>query len=175
MERLWAPWRMKYVATANDKSSLGCIFCEAVRATDDRKRLIIHRGEHTMTIMNLFPYTNGHVMVVPFRHVAGLPDLCDEERVEIMRGAATATEVMREVLHCDGYNLGINLGKAAGAGIEAHLHLHVVPRWNGDTNYMAVLDDTRVISEALEETYEKLHAAYVARGLAGNEQQRAAT
>jgi len=164
MERLWAPWRMKYIVSESEKPS-GCVFCEAAAASDDRKRLILHRGQHVMTIMNLYPYTNGHVMIVPFRHVSSLSDLTDAERLELMRGATTVVEVLREVLRCDGNNLGINLGRPAGAGIDAHLHMHVVPRWNGDTNFMAVVDDTRVISEALEETYAKLRAAYVARGL----------
>jgi ATP adenylyltransferase len=118
-----------------------------------------------MTIMNLFPYTNGHMMVIPLRHIASLSDLTDGENVEILRGAATAVEVLREEFRCDGNNLGINLGRPAGAGIDTHLHMHVVPRWNGDTNYMAVLDDTRVISEAIEASYEKIRTAYRRRGL----------
>jgi len=116
-------------------------------------------------MMNLYPYTNGHVMVVPYRHVSDLSDLTDEERLELMVGATHAVVVMRQVLRCEANNVGMNLGRAAGAGIDAHLHLHVVPRWAGDTNYMAVIGDTRVISEALEETYAKLRAAYVACGL----------
>lgn len=165
MERLWAPWRMKYVASANDKTLGGCIFCEAARTEDDRKSLILHRGAHAMTIMNLYPYTNGHVMVVPLRHVADLADLTNEERLELMSGTATAVEVIREVLRCEGHNVGMNLGRAAGAGIDAHLHIHVVPRWAGDTNYLAVVGEVRVICEALEDTYGKLRAAYGARGL----------
>jgi ATP adenylyltransferase len=119
-----------------------------------------------MTIMNLYPYTNGHVMVVPFRHVANLTDLTDEERLELVNGVASAVEVMREVLRCDGHNIGMNLGRTAGAGIDAHLHVHVVPRWAGDANYMTVIGDVRVISEAIEDTYEKLRAGYLARGSA---------
>jgi ATP adenylyltransferase len=118
-----------------------------------------------MTIMNLYPYTNGHVMVVPFRHLANLADLTDEERLELMNGTANAIEVMREVLRCDGHNVGMNLGRTAGAGIEAHLHVHVVPRWAGDTNYLTVVGEVRVICEAVEDTYKRLRAAYGARGL----------
>jgi len=166
MERLWAPWRIRYIENCASKAS-GCVFCEAAAAKDDADRLILSRGERTMTIMNLYPYTNGHLMIVPYRHVADLAALDDAERLEIMRAATTAVEVLREALGCDGNNLGINLGRPAGAGIDAHLHLHVVPRWNGDTNFMAVVDDTRVISEALADTYRKLRARYVERGLAG--------
>ncbi|HQI76678.1 MAG TPA: HIT domain-containing protein [Candidatus Latescibacteria bacterium] len=165
MERLWAPWRMKYILGEAGRSE-GCVFCEAAHTTDDAAHLVVGRMSCTMTIMNLFPYTNGHMMVIPYRHVSGLSDLTSEERLEIMEGAATAVDVLRETFHCDGNNLGFNLGRPAGAGIDAHLHMHVVPRWNGDTNYMAVLDDTRVISEALEETYRRLRAAYRERGLA---------
>lgn len=166
MERLWAPWRMKYVTGANEGTPGGCVFCDAAERTDDRESLILHRGAHTMTIMNLYPYTNGHVMVVPFRHVANLTDLTDEERLELVNGVASAVEVMREVLRCDGHNIGMNLGRTAGAGIDAHLHVHVVPRWAGDANYMTVIGDVRVISEAIEDTYEKLRAGYLARGSA---------
>lgn len=166
MERLWAPWRTKYVTGTNDGTLGACVFCEAAAATDDARHLILHRGAHTMTIMNLYPYTNGHVMVVPFRHVASLSDLTDEERLELINGATVAVEVMREVLRCDGHNVGMNLGRVAGAGIDAHLHIHVVPRWAGDTNYMTVVNDVRVISEAIEDTYGKMRGAYCARGLA---------
>lgn len=162
MERLWAPWRMKYILGESGKSD-GCVFCEAAATSDDEAHLVVSRMPNSMTIMNLFPYTNGHMMVIPYRHVASLSDLTDGERLEIMQGAAAAVEVLRETLHCDGNNLGINLGRPAGAGIDAHLHMHVVPRWNGDTNYMAVLDDTRVISEAIEESYRRLRDAYRAR------------
>ena len=158
MERLWAPWRMQYIATSDLKTD-GCVFCEAVKA-DDRERLILHRAEHTFTIMNLFPYTNGHLMVVPYRHVGDITLLTPEERLEMMDGAATAVEIMRKALRCDGNNLGCNLGRPAGAGIADHVHLHVVPRWSGDTNFMPVLDDTRVISEGMEQTYDRLLAFY---------------
>lgn len=164
MNRLWAPWRMKYITGESGKSS-GCVFCEAARTTDDAGRLVVCRTPHTMTIMNLFPYTNGHMMVIPLRHIASLSDLTDEENIEMMRGASTAVEVLCEAFRCDGNNLGMNLGRAAGAGIDTHLHMHVVPRWNGDTNYMAVIDDTRVISEAIEASYGKIRAVYRNRGL----------
>lgn len=167
MERLWAPWRMRYIANANAGTGGGCVFCEAPAGDDDRARLIVRRGERVFTIMNLFPYTNGHLLIVPYRHVADLNDLDDAERLELFSGAADAVAVLRSVMNCNGHNVGMNLGRAAGAGIADHLHMHVVPRWNGDTNYMAVLDDTRVISEALEETYGKLVEGYRALGSGG--------
>jgi len=164
MERIWAPWRMKYIEGAVQETD-GCVFCEAAATDDDAQRLVVARGEHTMTIMNLFPYTNGHLMVIPYRHVASLSDLTSDEYREIMQASAVATEVLSNTMNCDGYNLGMNLGRPAGAGIDAHLHMHVVPRWNGDTNFMLVLDDTRVISESLEDTYAKLCAEYKRRRL----------
>ena len=159
MERIWAPWRMKYITTADDKSG-GCVFCNALEAEDDAERLIIRRDEYAFTIMNLFPYSNGHLMVVPNRHVGDLTKLSSDERLSLMDGAALAVKALRSALNCDAHNLGMNLGRTAGAGIDDHVHLHVVPRWNGDTNFMVVLDDTRVISEALADTYAKLMAAY---------------
>ena len=168
MERLWAPWRMKYIAGQASKSADGgCVFCDAAVAGDDAGRLILGRAEHTFTIMNLFPYTNGHLMIVPCHHAAHLQELTVDEHAEIMSGATAAVDVLGSLMNCDGYNLGVNLGRAAGAGIDTHLHMHVVPRWNGDTNFMPVFDDVRVISEALDETYAKLRAEYERRGLAG--------
>ena len=159
MKRLWAPWRMKYVAVA-DVEADGCVFCEAVTADNDRERLIVHRGERTFTIMNLYPYTNGHLMVVPCRHVGDVADLDEAERLELMNGVITAVEALKRAVRCQGQNLGANLGRIAGAGVEGHVHMHVVPRWKGDVNFMAVMDDTRVISEGLTDTYDKLIAAY---------------
>ena len=162
MERIWAPWRIQYIEGAKPAT---CVFCD-VRSGGDDEFQVLARGPLTFTIMNKFPYTNGHMMVVPWRHVAKLPELTDDERLEIMQGATVATEVLAEAMHPDGFNLGMNLGKPAGAGIDAHLHMHIVPRWNGDTNFMTVLGDMRVISEALDATYRKIRSIYIARGLA---------
>ena len=156
MERLWAPWRMEYIAGAT--KSEGCIFCEKWNGTADPENLVLFRGEACFVILNLFPYNNGHLMVVPIRHVADVVDLTEDEQSEMFRLMQRMVGVLREVMSPQGFNIGFNLGRAAGAGIADHLHLHVVPRWNGDTNFMPVLGATRVISEALEETYKKLKA-----------------
>ena len=156
MERLWAPWRMRYIAGA--EKSEGCIFCEKWRADADAENLVLFRGEECFAILNLFPYNNGHLMVVPVRHVADIVDLTASEQIEMFRLTQRMVCVLRETMSPHGFNIGFNLGRAAGAGIADHLHLHVVPRWSGDTNFMPVLDATRVISEALEETYKKLKA-----------------
>ncbi|OGG45982.1 MAG: HIT family hydrolase [Candidatus Handelsmanbacteria bacterium RIFCSPLOWO2_12_FULL_64_10] len=156
MERLWAPWRMRYVAGA--EKSEGCIFCEKWRGDADAENLVLFRGEECFAILNLFPYNNGHLMVVPVRHVADIVDLTASEQAEMFRLMQRMVCVLRETMSPHGFNIGFNLGRAAGAGIADHLHLHVVPRWSGDTNFMPVLDATRVISEALEETYRKLKA-----------------
>ncbi|MSS73526.1 MAG: HIT domain-containing protein [Candidatus Latescibacteria bacterium] len=156
MERLWAPWRMRYVTGA--AKSDGCIFCEKWKSDADDENLILFRGEECFAILNLFPYNNGHLMIVPIRHVADVTDLTASEQAEMFRLMGRMVGVLRATMSPQGFNIGINLGRAAGAGIADHLHLHVVPRWNGDTNFMPVLGDTRVISEALEETYQKLKA-----------------
>lgn len=154
MERLWAPWRMQYVTGA--AKTEGCIFCEKWKADADADNLLLCRGETCFTILNLFPYNNGHLMVVPVRHVADIVDLTPAEHAELFRQMQRSVSALRETMRPHGFNVGFNLGQAAGAGIADHLHLHVVPRWTGDTNFMPVLGDTRVISEALEETYQKL-------------------
>lgn len=155
-DRLWAPWRMAYVAGASQQKAEGCIFCEKHRQQKDAENLILARGEYTFTILNAFPYNTGHIMVVPYRHVPDLEGLNASEMLEIMQTARRVLAVLKEVYHPDGFNLGMNLGRAAGAGIADHLHLHIVPRWNGDTNFMPVLSDVKVVPESLEETYRRL-------------------
>lgn len=159
MKRLWAPWRMEYIESAI-AGERGCFLCAAARGSDDRKSLVVHRGEKCFVIMNRFPYNNGHVMVAPYRHVAELGGLSREEGMELLDLVALSISVLREVMRPDGFNVGINLGRAAGAGVEDHLHVHVVPRWAGDTNFMPVLADVKVIPELLEQTYDKLRAAF---------------
>jgi ATP adenylyltransferase len=158
MERLWAPWRVEYV-TADEPKPGTCIFCDAL-GQEDGVQMVLSRNEHTFTIMNRFPYSNGHVMVVPNRHVASLSLLSDDEQAQIMHQTSVVVEVLKEAMGCDGYNIGMNLGRAAGAGIDQHLHQHVVPRWSGDTNFVTVVGDIRVIPEAIRATHEKLLAAY---------------
>jgi len=155
MERLWAPWRLEYILADRQE---GCIFCRFPREGDDESRLILCRGQHAFVIMNAFPYSNGHLLVPPYRHVADLAELTDEESLEIMQLSQRSCAALREVCRPDGFNLGINLGTAAGAGIADHLHIHIVPRWNADTNFMPVLADVKVIPEALQATYAKLKA-----------------
>ncbi len=158
MERLWAPWRLDYIV--GEKHD-GCIFCSFPREDNDEKRLILLRSEHAYVIMNAFPYSNGHLLVLPYRHIGDLAELTDDENLDIMRLAQKCKNALSEVFEPDGFNLGMNLGTAAGAGIADHIHMHIVPRWNGDTNFMPVLGDVKVIPEALETTYSKLKAALV--------------
>ncbi|HVH32437.1 MAG TPA: HIT domain-containing protein [bacterium] len=154
MKQLWAPWRVEYLQ--QDPKTDRCIFCEAAGGTDDRAALVVARGRHCFVIMNRFPYNSGHVMVVPTRHSGNLHDLGDGELAEMFRYIDYTVQVGTRVLRPDGFNVGMNLGRAAGAGIVDHLHVHVVPRWVGDTNFMPVLGDVKVISEHLQATYQKL-------------------
>jgi ATP adenylyltransferase len=154
--RLWAPWRLSYVKDAAKDTAEGCIFCTAPESDDDRKNLIVHRGERCFVILNKFPYTNGHLMVAPYDHVATLPDLESETIAELMSLAQRAIVVLDEVYGPQGYNAGWNQGRVAGAGFADHIHLHVVPRWAGDTNYMPVIGDTKVMPQSLEDSYDNL-------------------
>lgn len=158
-EQLWAPWRLKYIESANDGSA--CIFCEffAAPPEDDARNLLLFRGEHALIMLNAFPYANGHLMVAPYRHTSSLEDYSDPELLEVMRLKRVAARLLGAEVRPDGFNMGLNMGRVAGAGIADHLHWHVVPRWNGDTNFMPVLADVRVIPESLEVMYSRLHAA----------------
>ncbi len=158
MDYLWTPWRFQYVTTSGDASA--CVFCAAAEDTDDRSRLVIHRGKHNFVILNRFPYTSGHVMVVPYAHVATLEDLSAEALTELILLARESERRLRAVYRPEGLNLGINIGKAAGAGIACHLHMHILPRWTGDTNFMTVAGETRVLPEDLFVTWDKLHTAF---------------
>lgn len=151
---------MKYIDDVDRiKEEGGCIFCDKPGCEVDLDEYILVRGSHCFVVMNIFPYNPGHVMVAPYRHVAELEALEPGETAELMELAARCTSVLKQTMHPEGINLGINLGKAAGAGYDAHLHLHIVPRWVGDTNFMPVLGDTRVLPESLEQTYAKLKSA----------------
>ena len=161
MEQLWAPWRLEYVQHA-DKTD-GCIFCRAAALPDDEPELVVRRGELAFVLLNKFPYTSGHLMVAPYRHGSALDDLVDAEALEVHRLAVEAIEALRAVFAPEGFNVGWNLGRVAGAGILDHGHVHVVPRWNGDTNFMPVLADVRVIPEHLTETRRKLADAWPKR------------
>lgn len=161
MDRLWTPWRLTYVTDASKTAPAGCIFCTAFEAPEEAS-LIVHRGTRAFVILNKFPYNNGHVMVVPARHVARLGDLDVDDLAELMSLAQVAERALTDVYQPHGFNMGINLGRPAGAGILDHLHLHIVPRWNGDTSFMTVFDDTRVLPEELPETARRLRAAFAA-------------
>ena len=155
LRQLWAPWRLEYIEQADEQE--GCVFCLAAEG-DDEEKLVVHRGRRAFALLNKFPYSSGHLMVAPFRHGPGLAELDDAEALEIHRLAGQALEALATTYGPDGYNLGWNLGRSAGAGVVDHVHLHVVPRWTGDTNFMPVLADTKVIPEALAATAERLRA-----------------
>ena len=155
-ERLWTPWRMTYILS--DKSG-ACVLCAAAQTEDDASCFVLHRGQRCFVVMNLYPYNSGHLMVVPYPHVPTLEDLDDETLAEAMLLVRTCTALLRRALHPEGFNVGINLGKSAGAGLHEHLHIHIVPRWMGDTNFMSVLGETRVVPEMVADSYQKLRAA----------------
>ena len=157
MERLWTPWRLAYVSGGDEPD--GCVFCGA-QSSDDAEPLIVFRGAHCFVILNLFPYNNAHLLVVPNRHVASLAEASAEERQEMIHLAAVAETAIHEAYAPHGLNMGINLGKPAGAGVPGHLHMHVVPRWNGDTNFMTVIGQTRVLPEELPQTADKLRPVF---------------
>ncbi|HEX3035804.1 MAG TPA: HIT domain-containing protein [Thermodesulfobacteriota bacterium] len=152
MEIIWAPWRIEYITREKKE---GCIFCDIPKEKNDRKNLILYRGKTGFIIMNRYPYSSGHLMAVPYKHTSELAYLDDEERLELINLTDKCVEILKE-LKPDGFNIGMNLGKAAGAGIDDHLHFHIVPRWVGDTNFMPVIADTKAMPEYLDETYLKL-------------------
>jgi ATP adenylyltransferase len=160
VERIWAPWRLEYVKDASKDKESECIFCAALDAGNDEANLIVRRGEHCFVILNKYPYTNGHLMVAPYEHVAELQGLDDETMAEIMSLAQRGIAALETSYSPHGYNVGFNQGRVAGAGVEHHIHMHVVPRWGGDTNFMPVLGDTRVMNETLEDSYATLKGAW---------------
>lgn len=156
-ERLWAPWRLTYIERASGSGDHeGCIFVDLPAQGDDRKNLILYRGERAFVMLNAFPYTNGHLMVAPYRHTADIAELDDQELLEINRLVANCTVWIRKAYRPDGFNIGVNVGRAAGAGIPTHIHWHIVPRWDGDTNFMTVVGEVRVLPQSLEESYDRL-------------------
>lgn len=161
MDHLWAPWRMGYVSAEQPK---GCIFCTKPAAGDDEANQILHRGDLVFIMLNAFPYNSGHLMIAPFRHIGDPLELEPQESSELLYSIRIAIEVLRDSLEPEGINIGMNVGRAAGAGYADHLHVHVVPRWSGDTNFMAITADTRVVPEALADSYRKLKQALDKRG-----------
>ncbi len=153
MKVLWAPWRMTYIAGDREQ---GCLLCSKLRGRNDRGNLILYRSSQSFIILNRYPYSSGHLMVAPNRHVASLDELNEGEMVGLMALLKQSALILKRALKPDGFNVGMNIGRVAGAGIEDHIHFHIVPRWNGDTNFMPVLFETKVMPEYLEKTYEKL-------------------
>ncbi len=159
MKQLWAPWRMVYILDEiNNKK--GCIFCDLPKEKDDKKNLIVFRSEYCFVILNKYPYNNGHVLIAPYKHTHDFSDLDDQILLDVQKTAQKTIRVMQNVMHPHAVNMGINLGRTAGAGIDQHLHYHVVPRWDGDTNFMPVISDTKVVSESLDATREKLYEEF---------------
>jgi ATP adenylyltransferase len=157
MQRLWAPWRMSYVSGA--ASAPGCVFCAALAGGDDRRTLIVHRGRLAFLILNAFPYASGHMMAAVTRHGCSLETATPDELSEALQLVQSALGALRKAYRPDGFNVGVNEGRVAGAGVPDHLHVHVVPRWNGDTNFLPVIGETRVLPESLETTYDRLASA----------------
>lgn len=153
MRRIWAPWRIGYVA---GERTDGCVFCRKIESDDDEGNHLLFRGEQNVVLLNTYPYNSGHLMVVPHPHIGKLEDLSPEAGHELWDLTDLAARTLKRTLHPQGFNVGMNVGDAAGAGIGDHLHMHIVPRWNGDTNYMTTVADTRVVPQSLEESYEQL-------------------
>ncbi len=157
MERLYTPWRMKYI-TSNKETVDGCVFCHILYAEArlDRENYLVYRGKTTFTVMNIYPYNPGHLMILPNAHVARLSDVSAAAQFELIAFTSYFTDLLSELMRPDGFNVGINLGRAAGAGIDNHLHIHIVPRWDGDSNFMPVVGETRVLPEELIDTYDRI-------------------
>ena len=153
MDRIWAPWRMDYIESSKEP---GCVFCEKSQSKKDKKNLVLYRGMETFILMNLYPYTNGHLMIAPYLHTSDVNDLTEIANKEIMQFAKDCFNILKSKLGAEGFNFGANLGKVAGAGIDQHIHYHIVPRWSGDTNFMPVISDTKVMIEKLNKTWERL-------------------
>ncbi len=158
MNYIWTPWRMKYIQENQDSND--CIFCLAAGGEDGLENLVFHRGEGVFMILNRYPYTSGHIMWVPYRHVSRLEALTETVRSELMAFTSKAVEVLQSVYQPEGFNLGMNLGNVAGAGIAEHVHMHIVPRWGGDTSFISTVGQTRVLPESLEETYRRVKQAW---------------
>jgi ATP adenylyltransferase len=161
LQRLWSPWRSKYIASGVDAQAEGCVFCRmAANPDQDAENFVIYRGEHSFVVLNLYPYITGHLMIVPYLHTSEFDALAKEISDEMMDLAKRSQTALRAVYSPSGFNMGMNLGSAAGAGIADHLHIHLLPRWSGDTNFMTTVGESRVIPEALEVTYEKLRRKF---------------
>jgi ATP adenylyltransferase len=159
MKHLWSPWRMAYIR--NGSQYTGCVFCDRLKDEDSSANLIIHRGSHAFVILNRYPYTTGHMMIVPYQHVSTFEALDENTLSEIMQLTIQALRTLRKAYMPQGFNIGANIGEIAGAGVADHVHMHVLPRWTGDTNFMSTTAETRVLPEALEETYARLREEWM--------------
>lgn len=159
MKYIWSPWRMKYIV--GEKNKEGCVFCQEAACQDGPENLIVFRGKFAYVILNQYPYTSGHLMVVPYAHRSSLDQLASQDRIEIIELTSCCLEVLRREYNAEGFNIGMNIGASAGAGILEHVHMHIVPRWGGDTNFMSALGATRVLPESLEETYTRIKKAWI--------------
>ncbi len=164
MKRLWAPWRMEYILEAKEQVPDACILCVLPRGQADRENLVLWRGRRVFALLNKFPYAPGHLMVAPYTHTADLDALASDELTELMVGVRCAVGCLRRAMSPDGYNIGVNLGRTAGASIPGHLHYHVVPRWDGDHNFMPILAETKVIPQHLQRTYDQLAPLFQVTG-----------
>ena len=165
MKRMWTPWRMTYLKAPKESNERRCIFCDKIRANraQDRENLVVRRGKRAFVVLNLYPYSNGHLMVAPYQHTGELESLDGATLKEMMLLVAQSIRALRTMMNPQGFNVGANLGRVAGAGVEDHVHLHIVPRWGGDTNFMPVLADVRMIPELLPQTYDGLLEAFKAK------------
>lgn len=161
MTHLWTPWRSKYIQEKKEPGQ--CVFCVAAASSNDRENLIVFRGEHNFVILNRYPYSTGHVMIAPYAHVSRLNQIEVAATAEMMELLRQGEEILQASYHCNGLNLGMNLGEAAGAGIEEHIHMHLLPRWYGDANFMTVVGNTRVLPELLDDTFAKLSGKFTRR------------
>jgi ATP adenylyltransferase len=157
MKNLWAPWREDYVKNV-DKLK-GCFLCNCLKTKSELKNLIVYKGKHSFIVLNRYPYNNGHLMIAPFKHIGNIEDLSEDEAKEIFLLGRKIIPILKEVYNAQGFNVGLNLGRCAGAGVVDHLHLHIVPRWEGDTNYMPVVGATKIIPESIEESYKRIKSA----------------
>ncbi|MFO7968175.1 MAG: HIT domain-containing protein [Archaeoglobaceae archaeon] len=160
MDHIFAPWRIRYILGPKEE---GCIFCRYQKENRDKENLLLYRGENNFVIMNRYPYNPGHLLIAPYRHVGDVTDLKPDELLDMMEQVRICEEIIRKVMEPDGFNIGINVGSVAGAGMEDHIHTHIVPRWDGDTSFMPVFGDVNVVPEALQETYDKLKPEFEKR------------
>ncbi len=156
MDVLWAPWRSKYVSEASKGNKDDCLFCRVHKENSDERNYVVYRGKYVFVMLNAFPYNTAHVMIAPYRHISTIELMTSEEALDMFNLANIVIKAIRNVYNPDGFNIGFNIGRVAGAGIESHLHMHIVPRWNGDSNFMPIISNTKVIPESLDDTFKKI-------------------